>query len=145
MRKNNYIKSIVLASGLLLFISGLANAQTDSTFKPSGKVWGQVFADGFYKVHADPNSRGFGQYAGTANWPQSINGFQVRRMYLGYTYDISPKYTAELLLSAENNIAAQDVLGDSKLAPFVKYADLRIRNVFPGADVVIGQQATPAF
>ncbi len=107
MRKHNYTKSIVLTSGLLacMGIANLANAQkADSTFKPSGKVWGQVFADGFYKVHADPYGRGAGQYAGTTNWPQSINGFQLRRMYLGYTYDISPKYTAELLLSAENNL-----------------------------------------
>jgi hypothetical protein len=145
MRKNNYIKSIVLASALLFFIAGVANAQ-DSTFKPSGKLWGQVFADALYKGHTDSLKRGFGQYAGTTNYPQSFNAFQFRRVYLGYNYDIAPKFSAEVLLSAENNNSTtQDVLGDGKLAPFIKYANIRMKNVFPGADLVFGQQATPAF
>jgi hypothetical protein len=150
MRKNNYIKSIVLALGSLFAISTLANAQ-DSTFKPSGKLWGQVFSDYFYKAHSDSLGRGFGQYANgglapnAGIYPQSMNQFQFRRIYLGYNYDFAPKVSAELLLAAENDIANKDVNAGGSFSPYIKYADVRLKKIYPGADLVIGQFATPAF
>jgi hypothetical protein len=156
MRKNNYIKSIVLACGLLFFIVGVANAQ-DSTFKPSGKLWGQVFLDDFYKNHSDSLARGVGQYSNGANttgavpavaaetYPINRNELQYRRIYLGYNYDFAPKFSGELLLSSEKDIPGGDLSAAGSFSPFIKYANLRWKGIFKGSDLVVGQMATPGF
>ena len=72
-------------------------------FKPSGKLWGYVFADYYYKVHADSLNRGTGEYSGVK---ENANAFDFRRVYLGYDYNISEKFSAELLLSHEAGSSA---------------------------------------
>jgi hypothetical protein len=144
-----------------LFISILAannlHAQSvtadTSAFKPGGRLWGLVFADYYYKSHADSLGRGSYQYSKV---PKNTNAFQYRRIYLGYTYDISPKFTAEILLAAENDYAtattplsgvsngsAGDLLQDNNFAPYIKFANVRWKNIWKGTDLVAGQQATP--
>ena len=141
-----------------LFLSALLHANfamaqqkavTDSSFKPSGKLWGYTFGDYYYKAHADALHRGGGnQYTGIE---KGRNAFQLRRVYLGYTYDISPAFTAELLLAAEDNLTTStglttgDLLGDNKLSFYIKLANLRWKNIWKGTDLVVGQVATPAF
>src|SRR5277367_824113 len=98
MKTKQLLKKSALLS--IIFLSAVTSLQaqtmtTDSAFKPSGKLWGQVFADAIYKAHSDSLNRGFGQYAGTTNYPKNVNEFQFRRIYLGYMYDITPKFTAE--------------------------------------------------
>src|SRR3954471_19514399 len=74
---------------------------TDSSFKPGGKLWGYAFGDFYYKKHSDPLNRGgANQYT---NIEQGRNAFQFRRIYLGYNYDITQKFSAEVLLAAEDN------------------------------------------
>lgn len=142
--------SIILS---VLFFSTSVFAQQkpspDSSFKPSGKLWGYTFGDYFYKAHSDPLNRGGGnQYTGIE---KGRNAFQIRRVYLGYTYDIAPKFTAEVLLAAEDNVTTSngvtsgDLLGDNKLSFYIKLANLRWKNVWKGTDLVVGQVATPAF
>ena len=71
-------------------------ANADTTFKPGGKLWGLVFGDLYYKAHADTLNRGaVNQYTGI---PKNKNAFQIRRVYLGYTYEISRTFTADFLL-----------------------------------------------
>lgn len=141
-----------------LFLSALLHANfamaqqkavTDSSFKPSGKLWGYTFGDYYYKAHADALHRGGGnQYTGIE---KGRNAFQLRRVYLGYTYDISPAFTAEVLLAAEDNLTTStglttgDLLGDNKLSFYIKLANLRWKNIWKGTDLVVGQVATPAF
>jgi len=124
-------------------------SSTDTSFKPSGKLWGYAFGDYYYKAHADALNRGGGnQYTGIE---KGRNAFQLRRVYLGYTYDITPKFTAEMLLAAEDNITTStgvtsgDLLGDNKLSAYIKLANIRWKNIWKGTDLVIGQVATPAF
>jgi hypothetical protein len=124
-------------------------AQPDSGFKSSGKLWGLAFGDYYFKIHSDPYNRGgANQYTGIE---KGRNAFQIRRIYLGYTYDISPKFTAETLLASEESLTtpigvpAGDLLGNNKLAFYVKLANLRWKNVWKGTDFVIGQVSTPAF
>jgi hypothetical protein len=142
----------------LLFISfasttGLyaQTASTDTAFKPGGKLWGLAFADYFYKSHADSLGRGSYQYSKIA---KNTNAFQYRRIYLGYNYDISPSFSVELLLAAENDVTsssttgvsvggAGDVLQDNSFAPYIKLANLRWKNIWKGTDLVVGQQSTP--
>jgi hypothetical protein len=147
------VKSTIWA--LMLFVNYTAVAQqqapesADSSFKPSGKLWGYSFGDYYYKAHADALNRGgANQYS---NIEAGRNAFQFRRIYLGYNYDIHPKFSAELLLAAEDNNVNRtggvsgDLLSNNKFSFYIKLANLRWKNIWKGTDLVIGQMATPAF
>ncbi|AEV99617.1 hypothetical protein A4D02_27645 [Niastella koreensis] len=122
--------------------------QPDTSFKPTGKLWGYAFADYYYKGHSDSLNRGVNQYS---NIEQGRNAFQFRRIYLGYNYEIHPKFSAEFLLAAEDNTVTRtlqptgDLLADNKLSVYIKLANLRWKNIWKGTDLVVGQMATPAF
>src|SRR3954452_19051309 len=142
---------------LMLSFSILVKAQytwnNDSAFKAggpnSGRLWGYAFGDYYYKSHADTLNRGgSNQYTGI---PQSRNEFQMRRIYLGYDYNITKKFSAELLLAAEDNITtgsgttSGDLLTDNKFSFYIKLANIRWKNIWKGTDLVVGQAATPGF
>ena len=125
------------------------NAGTQMT----GRIWGLVFGDYYYKSHADALSRGgANQYTGIQH---NSNAFQMRRIWLGYDYNFNKKFSSEMLLAAEENLtagnpptsasASGDELLNNKLAFYIKLANLRIKNLWTGTDLVIGQQTTPAF
>ena len=87
---------------------GQSSFLSDSAYRTgeanTGRLWGYVFGDYYYKSHADSLNRGgSNQYSGI---PQSRNAFQFRRLYLGYDYNISKKVSSELLLAAEDNFPA---------------------------------------
>src|SRR5438105_4124562 len=89
-------------------------------FKPGGKVSGQVFGDFQYKAHT-PDSlnllQGKTQYAGNngttytdnghtiavPNYPTKYSSFELRRLYLGYDYNFTEKFSAQVILSHEGN------------------------------------------
>jgi len=163
------LKQVSIYCSLFLSIAGNAHAQTDSTgqFKPSGQLWGAAFGDYAYKGNADILNRGGGnQYTGV---PVNTNMFQWRRIYLGYKYEISKKFTADFLLSAENDYQAGvlgqppntvtttangtgtlalgnngDILVNNKFAPFIKWANIRWKDIWRGTDLVVGQVNNPA-
>jgi|ERR1017187_6214735 hypothetical protein len=158
LTKNSIFFFLLLMSILL---SNTTKAQflmnSDSAFKAgspnSGRIWGYSFADFYYKGHADSLNRGGNnQYTGI---PNNRNAFQIRRVYLGYDYNISKKFSAELLLAAEDNFpafnppssaaASGDELSNSKLSFYIKLANLRWKNIWNGTDLVVGQQSTPTF
>jgi len=158
MKKTFQILSITV---IALLSAGSVKAQyltaSDSAFNAgnqmTGRIWGLVFGDYYYKSHADALNRGgSNQYSGI---PQGRNAFQMRRIWLGYDYNFNKKFSSELLLAAEDNSpagnpptsgsASGDELLNNKLAFYVKLANLRIKNLWTGTDLVIGQQATPAF
>lgn len=135
-------KIVVFFLAGLLFMSQNTTAQSnnsDTTFKPHGQLSGYAFGDYYYKAHADSLNRGTNQYTGI---PQGRNAFQFRRIYLGYDYYISQKFTAQVMLAAED---VNDALQSNKYAFYVKYANIRWKNIFPRTDLVIGQTGTPAF
>ena len=155
--KRSFTKISIYFS-LFMILAGTANAQNGDTtteFKPSGNLWGYTFGDFAYKANADVLNRGgSNQYTGM---PANANTFQFRRIYLGYNYNISPKFTAEFLLAAEDDFngasitqgsagtSIGDVTQGGKFAPYVKLANLRWKNIFKNSDLVIGQQSTPGF
>lgn len=124
----------------------------DTSFKPGGKLWGLVFGDYYYKSHADTLNRGaVNQYTGL---PKNRNAFQLRRVYLGYNYDISKKFSADLVLAAEDNFVqtsngttttSGDLLTDNRLAFYIKQANIRWKNFWTGTDLVVGQVQSPAY
>ena len=145
----------------LFFFSNSVKAQytwnSDSAFKAgnpnSGRLWGYMFGDYYYKGHSDSLNRGGNnQYSGI---PQNRNAFQFRRIYLGYDYNISKKFAAELLLAAEDNFPAfnppssaatsGDELLNNKLSFYIKLANIRVKNIWKWTDLILGQQATPSF
>jgi hypothetical protein len=143
------IISFVFLFSTLTFFVGNAQNVPDTTFKPSGKLWGYSFGDYYYKAHSDALNRGgANQYTGIE---KGRSAFQFRRVYLGYNYDIHPKFSAELLLAAEDNLASRtgavsgDLLSNNKYSFYVKLANLRWKNIWKGTDFVIGQVSTPAF
>ena len=149
------LKSIRKTSAFLIlcvpFLHSTLKAQKvqDSSFKPSGKLWGYAFGDYYYKAHSDAFNRGgSNQYT---NIEQTRNAFQIRRAYLGYDYDISPKFSAQLLLAAEDNATTStgttsgDLLSNNKLAFYIKNANVRVKNIWNGTDLVVGEVSTPAF
>jgi len=118
-------------------------AQTDSTFKPSGKFSMVLFGDYMYKLHADALNRGISQYSAV---PKSFSNFQLRRLYFGYNYDISPAFTTEFVLAYEDGGGASATLdGGGERSFYLKYANIRWKNVFANTDIIFGAQATPAF
>ena len=139
-----------LLAGIILY-SKVARSQTLSTdsaaeknFKPHGTLWGNAFGDYAYKLDADTvdGGRGSDQYSGV---PKSRQLFQFRRIYLGYSYDVSPSFSAELLMAAEDDITSGDLLVNNKFAPYIKLANIRWKNIWKGTDIVFGQVSTPAF
>jgi hypothetical protein len=130
---------------------------SDSAFKAgapnSGRLWGYAFGDFYYKSHSDSLVRGgANQYSGV---PKNRNAFAFRRIYLGYDYNISKKFSAELLLAAEDNFTLTsfngvtstngDLLSNNKLSFYIKLANIRWKNIWKNTDLVIGHVATPAF
>lgn len=132
------IKNLV-ALFCLIIASELVFSQDTikSDFKPSGKIWGYSFGDIYYKVHADSMNRGCTQYS---NVPKDFSSFDVRRIYLGYDYSISEKFSTELILAYDGN---NDASGNRTV--LIRSANLRWKNIYPLADLMIGQSATPTF
>jgi hypothetical protein len=157
--KRNATHTLFIA--LFFFFAATVQGQviwnSDSLFKNgtpnTGRLWGYVFGDYYYKSHSDSLNRGGNnQYTGI---PQSRNAFQFRRIYLGYDYNYNSKFSTELLLAAEDNfpafnppsqtVANGDELSNSKETFFIKLANLRVHNLWNGTDLVLGEQSTPAF
>jgi len=124
-------------------------------FTPSGKLWGYAFGDMYYAPHVDAGNRGpETMYNGV---PSNRNAFQFRRMYLGYDYNISEKFSAEVLLASEpnantgviagtgTNTSSGDNLADNKMAFFIKNFNIRVREIWTGTDLVVGEMSTPGF
>lgn len=142
-------KTICLA--LLMSISFLSSRAQDTSsykkdFKPSGKISGYLFGDYAYKLHADEQQRGNIQYS---QLPKDYNAFNIRRIYLGYDYQFSPKVSAQLILAHESSSDAisnnTDALTDDNRSVYVKYANIQLKDIVPRATIVFGQQATPTF
>ncbi len=114
-------------------------AATD--FKPSGKVYGQVFADWEYKAKTPDSTNlmnGSTQYAKVV---PKYSSFDIRRVYFGYEYNFAENMMAAVTLAQEgNNFDAQ---GNRSM--LVKHAYLKWKNAFTGTDIVFGQQNTPAY
>ncbi len=151
MRKT--ITRISIYTTVIMLLAGAVKAQNLDTvateFKPSGKLWGYAFGDYAWKGSTDEKGRGgSNQYTKV---PLNANLFQWRRIYLGYDYNLSKKFSAEFLLAAEDDWAGGvvpgtgDVLTNNKFSPYVKLANVRWKNIIKGTDLVFGQSATPTF
>ena len=145
-RKTLIIALLLAFSGILKAQDANTNATDTSTFKPSGKLWGLTFGDLAWKEHADALGRGATQYSG-ASFPQNYSSFDFRRIYFGYDYNISKRFTTQLLLAYENPYPAggnADVDQGGNRVLYLKAANVRWKGILPHSDLIIGQQATPS-
>lgn len=141
------INKRAIISNYILMFGYIAVAQ-NTDFKPSGNLWGYCFGDYYYMGHADSLGRGAGnvQYKpfstgnNSTNNYTSANAFQIRRFYLGYDYQFSSKFGSYALLADEQNL---DASGNNTV--YLKYAYIKWTNIFHDNNLLIGQQATPAF
>lgn len=136
----------VFLSLVALHVKGQDTATTKKEFKASGKLWGYAFGDYAYKLHADSALRGSVQYSKLKN---DYNSFNLRRIYLGYDYQLTPNISSQLLLAHEStseaNPANPDVLTDLNRSLYIKAMNIRFKNIIPRATIVAGQQSTPTF
>lgn len=122
---------------IFIFICANSLYAQDTAFKPHGNIGGYFFGDYAYKVHADSIKRENLEYS---NIPKDQPAFNLRRVYLTYDYNFSPKFTAEVILTYEGLAAA----GTNRNI-FLKIADIRWKDVLKRTDLVFGQMATPTF
>ncbi len=128
----------------------------DSTWKPQRRLWGYAFGDAYYTQHAPPLTSSQGKENNYYQAPTGRNAFQFRRLYLGYDYDITKKFKAEVLLASEPNentaptsstssVVNGDNLADGRMSFYIKNFNLRVREIWNGTDLVVGEMSTPGF
>ncbi|HEV7232292.1 MAG TPA: hypothetical protein VGO45_13235, partial [Bacteroidia bacterium] len=140
---NNDLLPLLLKKNLITqaeadSIRASGQSQEKTGIKSRGKLWGVVYTDVIYKAHADSAKRGNLQYSAQ---PKDSSGLDFRRIFLGYNFDISDRFSSEFILAHET---PADVLQSGNRAVFVKAANIRWKNIFPGADLVAGLASTPA-
>lgn len=126
---------------LLSVLSLNAIGQKDTArveFKPSGKLWGYVFGDFLYKAGTNTFGMSNTQYAAT---PKDFTSLEFRRIYLGYDYDISEHFSSQLILAYEGS----SFTSDGARSFYIKAANIKWKNIFHNADLVIGQMSTPTY
>lgn len=141
------ILQVVFWGFTFILFNKISNGQElpKAEFKPTGKIFGQVFGDFQYKLTAPDSSnlRTYGskaQYAFVNGYNDKYYSFDLRRVYLGYSYYFSEKFEAQVIFSHEGNL---DASGQRTLN--IKAANIRWKNIFKGTDLIFGQQGTPIF
>lgn len=130
-------------------------AAEDTSWKPQRRLWGYTFGDFYYNAHSPAITSSQGKENNYTGVPTGRNAFQFRRLYLGYDYDITKKFKAEVLLASEpsantgvngtTSIQNSDNLVDGKMSFYIKNFNLRVRDLWNGTDLVIGEMSTPTF
>jgi len=109
----------------------------EKTF-PNWKVYGYVFGDYYGKVNGDTSGSSSGEYAKIS---KDKNAFDFRRVLFGLDYDISEDFSAEFALSYD----APDQLVAGNRTPYIRFANIRWKNLIPYSTILLGQMSTPTF
>lgn len=75
----------------------------DTAWHPQRRLWGFAFGDFYYDQHSPvvTPTLALGKENNYYQSPTGRNAFQFRRIYLGYDYEITKKFKAEVLLASE--------------------------------------------
>jgi hypothetical protein len=114
--------------------------QSDTTAFGRVTISGVVYGDYFYNVRRD-TAIGNGvsvKNIGTGG-AQNFNGFQFRRVYLTFDDDVTTSVSLRFRFEDDQIAAAS---GGSNLL-FIKDASVKVKGVFPGSDLIFGEQVTP--
>ena len=129
--------SYALLTVLLIIPFVSVRAQEKSNFKPNGDVFVQFFGDYYYKLSGNSHPFSTAEYSGQQ---KDANAFDIRRVYFGYTYNFTPKITGKIELAHEENY-----LGDRNRAFYLKDAEVKIKDIIPYGNLIVGHTATPTF
>jgi hypothetical protein len=137
-----------------LFLLAVGLFLVSATAFSQGKFSGYMFGDYYFNVARDgvfntaiPAAAASNSSAPGAN---SMQAFQLRRIYFSYDNDISEIFTTRFRLEADQpatpgGAVGGDELAGGKTATFVKDAYLMWKNVFAGSNFIFGIQPTPAY
>ena len=106
--KRNLLVGVLVTFLFLLFAVSKMFSQTEE-FKPSGKINSQAFVDYYYIVSSDT-----GNYSATPmknealKGAENTNAFKVRRIFLGYEYNFSPKISTLARMEADEAALSSD-------------------------------------
>ena len=104
-----------------------------------GRISGYMFGDYFYNATRDT---GITSLANVANGgKKDLNGFQLRRVYFAYDYDISESFSTRIRLEADQISNTST----GKIGLFVKDAYLQWKDIFKGSDLFFGISPTPTY
>lgn len=129
------MKKVVKIYCAMLFCTVITFGQNES----NGKIHGYVFGDYIYNISRDANSSDISN--ASEDGEADLNGFQLRRIYLGYDYNINNKFSTRVRLEANNS---EKTSGD-KFGLFVKDAYIKWKNIIEGSDLVLGISGPPTF
>lgn len=93
-----------------------------------GILWGQTFVDYSYAAQAADASQ------------KGTNGFEFRRIYLGYDQEISEQFTARVLIQADNEDTAKSGAMDFT----TQEVYLEWKNVIPQSSIYFDISPTPS-
>lgn len=125
----------ILISFFLIFVSFYSFAQEES----SGKISGLMYADYFYNIERDTGIASIPNKA--LSGMKDFNGFQFRRIYFTYDYNISENFSTRFRLEADQEANTSN----GKFGVFVKDAYLNWKEIFSGSNLIAGVHPTPAF
>lgn len=97
-----------------------------------------MFSEFYYNAQRDTISNlPYRVYGGE----QGLNGFQFKRIYFTYDYNISKKFSTRFRLEGAHGKTFQN----SNVSIFIKDAYISWNNIFKGSDLIVGIQPTLAF
>lgn len=138
----SFKRSIVSLFILLSFSALYAQDTGNNDFKPSGKIWGYIFGDVIYKVQGDTLNFGRSEFA---KEKENAIGGKLRRVYLGYDYNLSEKWFVRLLLEGNSGVTTNKGEFTTKIK--LGYLQYKIpdNSIFHNAKVNVGLIPTPTF
>lgn len=119
---------------LIFILFSLIIAGTSFPQGNTGKIMGSAFVDFYYKINGD-STGGDLQYSKLG---KNSNGFEARRIKLGYEYNFSEKISTVIAIETEGRKSST---GYYDL--YLKDAYIRIKKILPGTDLIAGLQPTP--
>jgi len=120
---------------ILLFGFYAINTTEVNSQDKGGKLWGYVFGDYFFKAAGDST----GSSTQYSNYPNSYQGFEIRRAYLGFDYTFNDKFSSQILLEGNDKI-----LTSTRLGLFIKTAYVEWK-AFERVSFAIGLVPTPTW
>ena len=135
------IKYRFLSFFIFFFLATNTYAQQEdinAKFLSSGNAFATMFFDYYYMVSGESDYSGRSQYSLNQ---KNDNSFSFRRIYFGYEHNFSEKFSAKIQLDG-HDFSTPD---NGMRYFFLKEANLVWRNIYPMADLVIGQTSTPTF
>ncbi|MGF1584418.1 MAG: hypothetical protein ACFCUM_03785 [Bacteroidales bacterium] len=135
------LKLIWLSALSFFALSTIALSQQNNPFSEllsPGNVYATMFFDYFYMAGGDDMYPGQSQYAGNK---KNDNAFSFRRIYLGYEHAFSGKFSGKIQMELKDF----STLENGSRSFFLKEASLTWKDIYPLADLIIGQSGTPAY